>query len=139
MRVRNRLCQLGALKLGSTRDAIAAPYACDFDSLRPKSTQGPGLWTLPEPDMRLLVVRIPRAVLWDSKKTWNRAVCERHSTEPTRTCLPTLVAPQWAVTMVPLSQSLSIVFVRKYRFCHFNPFSGGFVTFSKQGLDPEAS
>ena len=139
---RNRLCQLGTLKLGISRGAIARPYAsCDLDGLNPKGTQGPGLWTLSEPDMRLLVVRIPRAVSWHSKKTWNRAVCERYSAELTRTCLPTLVGPQWAVTVVALSHSLSIVFVRKYRFCvcHFDPFSGGFLTFSKQGLGSEAS
>ena len=58
IRLRNRLCQLGTLELGSTRDGRNCPplqlYACDFDSLRPKGTQGPGLWTLSEPDMRLL-------------------------------------------------------------------------------------
>ena len=61
---RKRPPQLGTLKLGSTRDATARPYAYDFDSLPPKGTQGPVLWTLLEPDMRLLVVSILRAVLW---------------------------------------------------------------------------
>ena len=52
-------------------------------------------------------------------KKWNRAVCERYSAEPTRNCSPALAGAQWAVTVVPLSHSLSIVFVRKYRFLPF--------------------
>ena len=75
---RKRLPQPGTLKLGSTRGEIARPYACDFDGLSPKGTQGPVLWALSEPNMRLVVVRIPRAVLWHSALTWDRAVCERY-------------------------------------------------------------
>ena len=121
------MCQLGTLKLGSTRGAIARPYACDFGSLRPKgTTQGPGLWTLPEYPSRICgswssEVRTPCMAHGILKKKWNRAVCERHSTEPSRTCLPTLVGPQWAVTAVPLSHSLNIFFVRKIPFLPFWP------------------
>ena len=43
---RNRPPQLGALKLGRTRGAIARPYACDFDGQSPKGTQGPVRWPL---------------------------------------------------------------------------------------------
>ena len=103
-RFRKRPSQLGTLKLGSTRDAIARPYACDFDGLSPKGTQGPVRWALSEPDIRLLVVRIPRAVLWHSALTWDRAVCERYLAEPSRSCVPSLIKYQRTVTVVTLAR-----------------------------------
>ena len=104
--IRKRPPQLGTPKLGSTQDAIARPYACNLDGLSPKGTQGKVLWTLSEPDMRLLVVRVLRAVLWHSTPTWNRAVCKRFLAEPSRSRMPTLVRYQWPVTVVHLARCL---------------------------------
>ena len=104
------------------------------------STQGPGLWTLSEPDMRLRVVRIPCAVSWHSKKKLEqgrlRAVFGRtNSYLPTNTCRASMGGCYCGAFKSLTQHCLS----QKYRFCHFDPFSGSSVTLYKQGLGPEAS